>query len=84
MIAFEPKGGLAATQRMFERLELACDAPSLGGPETLVTRPAQSSQVGLGPAGRAALGIGDGLVRLSVGLEAPEDLVADLEQALAG
>jgi cystathionine beta-lyase/cystathionine gamma-synthase len=82
MISFEPSGGLAATQRLFARMELAVDAPSLGGPETLVTRPAQTSHVGLGAEGRAALGIGDGLVRMSIGLEAPEDLVADLEQAL--
>ncbi len=83
MIAFECRGGVAAAQRLFDRMELAVDAPSLGGPETLVTRPAQTSHVGLGPQGRAALGIGDGLVRMSIGLEAPEDLVADLEQALA-
>jgi cystathionine beta-lyase/cystathionine gamma-synthase len=83
MIAFEPKDGLAATQKLFARMELAVDAPSLGGPETLVTRPAQTSHVGLGAERRAALGIRDGLVRMSIGLEAPEDLVADLEQALA-
>jgi cystathionine beta-lyase/cystathionine gamma-synthase len=83
MLAFDLKGGLPAVQRMFERLELAVDAPSLGGPETLVTRPAQTSHVGLAPEHRAALGIGDGLVRMSVGLEAAEDLVLDLQQALA-
>jgi len=83
MLAFDLRGGLAAAQRLFEKLEIAVDAPSLGGPETLVTRPAQTSHVGLTAEARAALGIGDGLVRMSVGLEAPEDLVADLQHALA-
>jgi cystathionine beta-lyase/cystathionine gamma-synthase len=83
MLSFDLKGGITAAKWLFTRLELAADAPSLGGPETLVTRPAQTSHVGLPAEQRAALGISDGLVRMSVGLEAPEDLVADLQQALA-
>lgn len=83
ILSFELKGGLAAAQSLFETVELAVDAPSVGGPETLLTRPAQTSHKGLAPADRAALGITDGLVRMSVGLEDPGDLVDDLRRALA-
>jgi cystathionine beta-lyase/cystathionine gamma-synthase len=82
MLSFELKGGAAAADAFLPKLRLAIDAPSLGGPETLVTRPSQTSHVGLDPEHRRALGIGDGLVRMSVGLEAAEDLVEDLRQAL--
>jgi cystathionine beta-lyase/cystathionine gamma-synthase len=84
MLAFEPKGGVAAADRALARLELAVDAPSLGGPETLVTFPARTSHVGMDPAERRALGIGDALVRVSVGLETADDLVADFAAALGG
>jgi cystathionine beta-lyase/cystathionine gamma-synthase len=83
MLSFELDGGVAATERMFARMRLPIDAPSLGGPETLVTRPAQTSHAGLDPEVRRRLGIGDGLVRMSVGLEDADDLVADLQQALS-
>lgn len=83
MLAFEVAGGLPAAQRVMSKLQLAVDAPSLGGPETLVTRPAQTSHAGLSAEDRAGLGIGDGLIRVSVGLESSEDLIADFEQALA-
>jgi cystathionine beta-lyase/cystathionine gamma-synthase len=83
MLSFELVGGLEAAERLFARLELPICAPSLGGVETLITRPATTSHSGLSPEDRAKLGIGDGLVRLSVGIEATEDLIADLDQALA-
>ena len=82
MLSFELKGGLAAAERFMGRLRIAANAPSLGGPETLVTRPAVTSHAGLGPEQRKCLGIGDGLVRVSVGLEAALDLVEDFAQAL--
>ena len=82
MLAFEVAGGLPVAQRVMSKLRLAVDAPSLGGPETLVTRPAQTSHAGLSAEERAALGIGDGLIRVSVGLESSKDLIADFEQAL--
>jgi cystathionine beta-lyase/cystathionine gamma-synthase len=82
MLSFELAGGLEAAERMLARLELPISAPSLGGVETLITRPATTSHSGLAPEDRAKLGISDGLVRLSVGIEATEDLVADLGQAL--
>jgi len=83
MLSFEPRGGVAAAERMFSRLKLPLHAPSLGGPETLVTRPAASSHSGLSPEERARIGIPDALVRVSVGLEAAEDLIEDFDQALA-
>lgn len=87
MLSFElhPEGDdeVATAERFVSRLRLAIDAPSLGGPETLVTRPAVTSHSGLDPAVRRGLGIGDGLVRMSVGLEDADDLVADLQQALS-
>ena len=83
MLSFEPKGGADAAERMFAKLSLPLHAPSLGGPETLVTRPAASSHVGLAPEERARIGISDGLVRVSIGLEAAEDLMEDFDRALA-
>jgi len=83
MLSFELRGGAAAAGQMFARLTLPLHAPSLGGPETLVTRPAASSHVGLSPEERARMGISDGLVRVSTGLEAAEDLIEDFGRALA-
>jgi cystathionine beta-lyase/cystathionine gamma-synthase len=84
MLSFELKGGLEAADRLMSRLTLPICAPSLGGVETLITRPATTSHAGMSPEDRLRLGITDGLVRLSVGIEAPEDLIADFEHALAG
>ncbi|MBC7120030.1 MAG: aminotransferase class I/II-fold pyridoxal phosphate-dependent enzyme [Candidatus Methanosuratus sp.] len=64
-------------------LRLIKTAPSLGGAETLITHPASSSHKNISPEERRELGITDGLVRLSVGLEDTEDLISDLEEALA-
>ena len=83
MLSFEPKGGLAAAERLIQGVTIPISAPSLGGPETLITRPAVTSHAGLSAGDRARLGISDGLIRLSVGLEATEDLIEDFEQALA-
>ncbi|TMA77139.1 MAG: aminotransferase class I/II-fold pyridoxal phosphate-dependent enzyme [Deltaproteobacteria bacterium] len=82
MLSFELKGGADAAERMFSELKIPLHAPSLGGPETLVTRPAASSHVGLTAEERARIGISDGLVRVSIGLEAAEDLMEDFAQAL--
>jgi len=81
-LSFELIGGVAAADRLMAAVQLAISAPSLGGVETLIMRPAMISHAGLSPQERARMGIGDGLVRLSVGLETPEDLVDDLDQAL--
>jgi cystathionine beta-lyase/cystathionine gamma-synthase len=82
MLAFEHAGGAEAADRMAARLHLPVEAPSLGGPETLVTRPATTSHAGMDPEVRRRSGIGDGLVRVSIGLEDPQDLIADFAQAL--
>ncbi len=82
MIAFELRGGAEAAERMFSRAELPIVAVSLGGTETLWVRPAAAIHQNLTPEERLQSGIGDGLVRMSVGLEGAGDLVADLGQAL--
>jgi cystathionine beta-lyase/cystathionine gamma-synthase len=83
MLGFELAGGVAATDRLFERMTLPTVAPSLGGTETLVTRPAATSHAGLTPDERRRQGIADALVRVSVGLEATADLVEDFAAALS-
>jgi cystathionine beta-lyase/cystathionine gamma-synthase len=83
MLTFEVAGGANGARHLLEHLRLATDAPSLGGPETLVTCPAQTSHAGLSPDERRGLGIRDGLVRVSVGLEHVDDLRADFTQALS-
>lgn len=83
MLAFEPSGGVEAADRVLHRLRVAVHAPSLGSVETLVVSPARSSHRGLTPEQRAAAGISDALIRVSVGIEAADDLIADFEQALA-
>lgn len=83
LLAFEVKGGDAAARAVVEALRLVRLAPSLGGVESLATLPALTSHVRLTPAERAAAGIPDGCVRLSVGIEDEADLWSDLERALA-
>ncbi len=83
MLSFELAGSTDGVERFLGALRLPIVAPSLGGPETLVTLPARTSHSGLDPAARRALGIADGLIRVSVGLEAVEDLVEDFDHALA-
>lgn len=83
MLSFELKGGLEAAERLLGRLTLPISAPGLGGVETLITRPATTSHAGMAPADRLRLGITDGLVRLSVGIEGTEDLISDFDRALA-
>lgn len=83
MLAFEPAGGAAAADRFLQAVELATHAASLGGVETLVVSPARSSHAGLKPEERRAAGVADGLVRVSVGIEAIADLEADFAAALS-
>ena len=82
MLSFEVKGDAAVAQGLLDRLTLPIVAPSLGGVETLITRPATTSHAGLSPQERRALGISDGLIRVSVGLENTDDLISDFERAL--
>ncbi len=83
MLSFEMKGGLAAAERFIKATTLPIVAPSLGGVETLVTRPATTSHAGMAPEDRRRLGITDSLIRVSIGIEATEDLVEDFDRALA-
>ncbi len=83
MLSFELEGGLAAVERVLPRLRYAYLAANLGQVETIVGPPATTSHVELTEAERAEAGIPEGLVRYAVGIEDPEDLLADLELALA-
>jgi cystathionine beta-lyase/cystathionine gamma-synthase len=76
-------GGDDAALRVLQRLRLMCVAPSLGGVETLVSMPRFTSHAGLTPEERHDAGVGDGFIRLALGIEDAADLIRDLEQALA-
>ena len=82
VLSFEVKGGVEEAQNLMDRLALPIRAPSLGGVETLITRPATTSHSGMSPFDRRCLGISDHLIRLSVGIEATEDLIDNFAQAL--
>ena len=82
MLSIRLKGGFEAAKRFCERLELFTLAESLGGVESLVNHPAVMTHASIPPARRAELGIGDELVRLSVGIETFDDLRADVARAL--
>jgi len=82
VVSFDIKGGLPQAKRFLDGLKLCFIAPSLGGVETLITHPALVSYYDLTRKERYALGITDALLRLSVGIEEPEDLIKDLDQAL--
>lgn len=84
MVTFNVKGGLEEASRIAERVQVFQLAESLGGVESLVNHPAIMTHASVPPEVRAELGIGDNLLRLSAGIEAAEDLLADLEQALDG
>jgi len=82
VLSFELAGDEADADHLLSRLKLSVVAPSLGGVETLITRPVQTSHSGLTQQQRRAAGISERLVRVAVGIEDAEDLCADFEQAL--
>ncbi|HEX4649309.1 MAG TPA: aminotransferase class I/II-fold pyridoxal phosphate-dependent enzyme [Steroidobacteraceae bacterium] len=82
VLSFEISGPASRAEEFGRRVRIPAVAPSLGGVQTLLTRPATTSHAGLTPEERARLGISDGLLRLSVGIESTEDLLEDFEQAL--
>src|ERR1700730_6834803 len=82
MITFET-GSLKNANKMLKKLRVCSLAESLGGVETLISHPATMTHAGLGEKGRKAIGITDGMVRISVGIENLEDILEDLEQGLA-
>jgi cystathionine beta-lyase/cystathionine gamma-synthase len=83
LISFEISGGVAAGVRLMNSVRLCALAENLGSAETLITHPASMTHADVPVAQRRAAGITDGLVRLSVGLEDPVDVIRDLSQALA-
>ncbi|MCC2688807.1 MAG: metB [Rhizobiaceae bacterium] len=83
MLSFELAGGVEAVRQFVEAVAIFTLAESLGGVESLVAHPATMTHAGMGSEARRAAGISDGLLRLSVGLEAEADLLGDLETALA-
>ena len=92
VVTFELKGGAggagnpdAAKERAFEvldKLQIVDISNNLGDSKSLITHPATTTHRAMGPEGRAAIGLGDGVVRISIGLEGTEDLIADLDRAL--
>jgi len=82
MLSVELDGDVARADRFMHALRLGIEAPSLGGPETLVSRPAMMSHAGLTPEERAKTGIAETLIRVSIGIEATADLADDFRQAL--
>ncbi len=83
MISFELKDGVPAARKMMKNLKICSSAPSLGGIESLITLPIDTTHGSLTPAERAKMGIPEGLIRLSVGIEDSEDLIDDFQKALA-
>ncbi len=83
MLAFDLDGGRAAVQQMLSRFQMVRFAASLGGVETTISYPEITSHRGLSPAERAELGVGPGTIRVSVGIEAADDIVDDFAQALS-
>jgi cystathionine beta-lyase/cystathionine gamma-synthase len=82
MFSFELEGDAASTEGFLDRLQMIIPALSLGGVETLICAPAKSSHVKMSPQERAEAGVSDTLLRLSLGIEAAEDIIADIRQAM--
>ncbi|MFN2383882.1 MAG: PLP-dependent aspartate aminotransferase family protein [Gemmatimonadota bacterium] len=83
VVCFEPRAIAAKAAALAGRFRWIALAPSLGGVESLVSLPCQTSHAGMHPAERAGRGISDQLIRLALGIEAPEDLIDDLDRALS-
>jgi cystathionine gamma-synthase len=83
VVSFEIDGDLKTTSAFIDHLSIPFIAPSLGGVETLIEQPALMSYYEMTSEDRAAIGITDQLVRMSLGVEDADDLIADLDQALA-
>jgi cystathionine gamma-synthase/cystathionine gamma-lyase/cystathionine beta-lyase len=82
MLSLRPAGGLDAAEALIEALRIPSVAPSLGGVESLITRPAATSHAGMSAEDRERIGVTDELIRISTGIEDVADLIADFEQAL--
>jgi O-succinylhomoserine sulfhydrylase len=82
VVTFELDGGKDRAFQVLDRLQVIDISNNLGDAKSLITHPATTTHRAMGPEGRAAIGLGDGVVRVSVGLEGTEDLIADLDRAL--
>jgi cystathionine beta-lyase/cystathionine gamma-synthase len=82
ILSIDLHGGEEAAHRLLRNVELVRVATSLGGPDTLMCHPASTTHAGLEPALQETIGVTPGLLRMSVGLEHPDDLIADVERAL--
>jgi cystathionine beta-lyase/cystathionine gamma-synthase len=82
MVSFDIRGGGRAAERFIDSLQLWCLATTLGGVESTLSYPLLSSHLGLGRERLKLLGVSDATIRLSVGIEDSDDLIADLDQAL--
>ena len=82
-MSFVVTGGMEGAAIVMDSFRLVCHAVTFGTSRTICMHPATITHEHMTPAERAAVGIDDGLIRLSVGLEDPDDLIADLEQALS-
>jgi cystathionine beta-lyase/cystathionine gamma-synthase len=82
MLSLRPAGGAAAAEALLKALRIPAVAPSLGGVESLITRPVATSHAGMPAGERERIGVTDDLIRLSCGIEAADDLIADFDQAL--
>jgi cystathionine beta-lyase/cystathionine gamma-synthase len=82
MLSFELQGGVPAAESFLKNATIPIVAPSLGGVESLLTRPATTSHAGLSPQDRLKMGVSDSLIRVSVGIESTEELIEDFDQAL--
>jgi len=83
MLSFELNGGVESVRRFVEAVEVFTLAESLGRAQSLVAHPATMTHAGMGVEARSAAGLSDSLIRLSIGLEAVTDLIADLKRGLA-
>ena len=84
LIAFEAKGGKAGAVKLLNGLKLIRISNNLGDAKSLIVHPATTTHQRFTPEVRATMGSGDGLIRLSIGLEHADDLIADLDQAIRG
>ncbi len=82
VVTFELDGGKDRAFEVLDKLQVIDISNNLGDAKSLITHPATTTHRAMGPEGRAAIGLGDGVVRISVGLEGTEDLIADLDRAL--
>jgi methionine-gamma-lyase len=83
LMSFVVSGGMESAAKVMDTFQLICHAVTFGTSRTICMHPATITHEHMTPEERAAVGIDDGLIRLSVGLENPKDLIADLEQALS-